>query len=96
MNRTPQLKKVITFISDNPDCLISDVVAGTGIHRTVVSGILSRMTRERVLIRTGMKTKFRYRAAVPEPSIKTEAPPEPVNLNKLFNSLLRNARENRA
>lgn len=85
-------KEVLDFIADHPSCNCVEIYTATKISRTAVAVILTRLAKDRLVIRQKVKHLYRYRAV----RKKAEAQPKPVNLNDLFNSLLRSARENRA
>ena len=84
-------KEVLDFITDHPSCNCVEIYTATKISRTAVAVILTRLAKDRLVIRQKVKHLYRYRAV----SKKAETTP-PVNLHAMFNSLLMAARENRA
>jgi len=88
MTNTSQFDRVLAHITDHPGCSSPEIAAQTRIAPCVVFSLLTPMVRRKLVARKKVGGIYRYRA------VKQEA--EAVNLNDLFNSLLRSARENRA
>lgn len=85
-------KEVLDFITDHPSCNCVEIYTATKISRTAVAVILTRLAKDRLVIRQKVKHLYRYRAV----RKKAEAQPEPVNMSAMFNTLLRSVRESRA
>lgn len=92
MTNTSQFDRVLAHITDNPGCCCSEISSATCVARSIVAGLLTQMNRNKLVIRQKVNHLYRYRAV----RKKAEPAPPPVNLNAMFNSLLRTARENRA
>ncbi len=88
MTNTSQFDRVLAHITDHPDLSSKEIAIQTRIAPCVVFSLLTPMVRRKLLARQKVGGIYRYRA------VKQEA--EPVNLNHLFNSLLRSVRESRA
>lgn len=87
MTNTSQFDRVLAHITDHPGCTSTDIATGTRIARSIVASLLTPMVRRNIVERQKGDGIYRYRA------VKQEA--EAVNLNQLFNSLLRSVRESR-
>lgn len=99
MKRISYLQQIITYISQHPGCHSTDIIAGTGLNKSTVSSTLSRLVIDQRVRREGFEKQYRYIAVdkpAPRGRVKPEPKPDGVNINALFNSLLRSARESRA
>lgn len=99
MKRISYLQQIIAYIGEHPGCHSTDIIAGTGLNKSTVNGTLSRLVIDQRVRREGFEKQYRY-IAVDKPAPRGRFKPEPkeegVNLNAMFNSLLRSARESRA
>jgi len=87
MTNTSQFDLVLAHITEHPDLSSKEISSATRIAPCVVFSLLTPMVRKNLVSRHKVGGIYRYRA------VKQEA--EPVNLNAMFNSLLRSAREGR-
>lgn len=92
MTNKSQFDRVLTYITDHPGSSCAEISASTCVARSIVAGLLTQMNRNKLVIRQKVDHLYRYRAV----RKKAEPSPPPINLNAMFNSLLRSARENRA
>lgn len=92
MTNTSQFDRVLAHITDHPGCSSPEISIATRIRPSVISALLTGMARENLVVREKTNGMFRYSVSKTKP----EPMPEPVNLNKMFNSLLKAARESRA
>lgn len=99
MKRISYLQQIISYIAAHPGCHSTDIIACTGLNKSTVNGTLSKLVIDQRVRREGFEKQYRYMAVdtpAPRARVKPETKCEGVNLNAMFNSLLRNARENRA
>ncbi len=92
MTNTSQFDRVLAHITDHPGCSSPEISIATRVGPSVVAGLLTKMTRDKLVVRQKVNLLYRYRTVI----TKDEPKPEPVNLNDMFNSLLRSVRESRA
>ncbi len=88
MTNQSQFDRVLAHITDHPDLSCTEIKTDTCIARSIVASLLTLMVRKNLVSRHKEGGVYRYRAV--------KQPVEQVNLNAMFNSLLRNAREGRA
>jgi len=99
MKRISYLQQILTYIAAHPGCHSTDIIAGTGLNKSTVNGTLSKLVLDQRVRREGFEKQYRYMAVdtpAPRGRVKPEPKVEGVNLNAMFNTLLRNSRENRA
>lgn len=92
MTNTSQFDRVLAHITDHPGCSSPEISIATRIRPSVISALLTGMSRDKLVVREKSNGMFRYSVAKTKPEPK----PEPVNLNLMFNRLLKAARERRA
>lgn len=60
MKRMTYTDSILKFIADHPGCQYSEIISGTGIDKSNVSSVLTKLVYDQRLARSGARTGYKY------------------------------------